>query len=81
MNIDRNTSLEELLTLWVKYSRDFIDKRDNANEAIKKVNEVKVMLDMKGIAHLEIERIEDSSYTVAYLYKGSRVKKEIQIKE
>ncbi len=80
MNITRDAAIEEILELWVRYSKDFIDKKPIANESIKKVNKIREILDIRGVFFLEIDIIEDSSYTVSYSYGGSRVVKKIPIK-
>jgi len=79
MNITKDTSLDELLELWVKYSRNLIETGNYGENGFKNIELINQILNESGVSSKSIVQIEKSSYTISYSHRGGLVTRDIPI--
>jgi hypothetical protein len=77
MNIDVNTSTDELLESWVMYSQKLIYTMLTSKTELEEFNKIKLTLKTKGIMHLEIHNVFDKEYVLHYIKQGGNFEKRI----
>ncbi|MCJ7687741.1 MAG: hypothetical protein MUO60_00200 [Clostridiaceae bacterium] len=77
MNIDVNTSTDELLESWVMYSQKLIYSMITSKTELEEFNKIKLTLKTKGIMHLEIHNVYDNEYVLHYIKQGGPFVKKI----
>lgn len=72
-------SLEQLLSLWVKYSTVYKNTLESTEEIRNKRREIRAELDKKGITEVEMFDINGDTYTLRYLQRGIRIFSKIDV--
>ena len=78
MEINENTTVGELLVLWVKYT-DKSWKKNSSTEASNRLKEINRALDTRGVTSISILQIKNESYKLRYSNRDSNVEKEIPL--
>ena len=78
MNIDINTSVDDLLESWTTYSQKLIYTMLTKAE-LDEFNKIKLVLKTKGIMHLEIHNVYDTEYVLHYIKQGGLFEKRITL--
>lgn len=73
-----NTTVDELLKLWIDTSLNCMKKRSNENEGIS-IQEINMSLEIKGIRNVFIENLTHSAIVLRYSFKGNEVKRQFQL--
>lgn len=79
MKINVNTSINELLGLWVKYSHKLFHEQDIAKDELENLKKVNSALEGNGIERLQIFNASEKKYTIHYFKNGGEFKKEFQL--
>ena len=79
MSISMQGSKEELFALWIKYSAVYKNNTDSQEEIRDRRKVVRSELEKKGITEVEMFGIDGDTYTLRYLYHGSRVLVKVEV--
>lgn len=79
MNINIETSIDELLERWAIYSYRFYYTQSITKGELDNFKEINLLLDNKGIKNLEIHDIDEKKYVLKYFINNTKFEKKIII--